>query len=82
MVSATDINLHRVLVGHRAAVNVVDFDEKSPTTSRKRADSKNAEYQKTMKTTVGNVGGSKTSSDTHSERSEEVLQMERAQTTL
>lgn len=28
MVSATDINLHRVLVGHRAAVNVVDFDEK------------------------------------------------------
>ena len=28
MNSATDINLHRVLVGHRAAVNVVDFDEK------------------------------------------------------
>lgn len=28
MASATDINLHRVLVGHRAAVNVVDFDEK------------------------------------------------------
>jgi len=28
MVAATDINLHRVLVGHRAAVNVVDFDEK------------------------------------------------------
>src|SRR5277367_3789783 len=28
MVSATEINLRRVLVGHRAAVNVVDFDEK------------------------------------------------------
>ena len=28
MVSPTEINLHRVLVGHRAAVNVVDFDEK------------------------------------------------------
>lgn len=28
MNSTTDINLHRVLVGHRAAVNVVDFDEK------------------------------------------------------
>ena len=26
MQSATDINLRRVLVGHRAAVNVVDFD--------------------------------------------------------
>lgn len=28
MVSAAEINLRRVLVGHRAAVNVVDFDEK------------------------------------------------------
>lgn len=28
MVSPTDINLRRVLMGHRAAVNVVDFDEK------------------------------------------------------
>lgn|SRR6218665_1149349 len=28
MQSATDINLRRVLVGHRAAVNVVDFDQK------------------------------------------------------
>jgi F-box and WD-40 domain protein 1/11 len=28
MTSPTDINLRRVLVGHRAAVNVVDFDEK------------------------------------------------------
>ena len=28
MVSPTEINLRRVLVGHRAAVNVVDFDEK------------------------------------------------------
>lgn len=28
MVSPTDINLRRVLVGHRAAVNVVDFDDK------------------------------------------------------
>lgn len=28
MVSSTEINLRRVLVGHRAAVNVVDFDEK------------------------------------------------------
>ena len=27
-VSPTEINLRRVLVGHRAAVNVVDFDEK------------------------------------------------------
>ena len=26
--SATDITLRRVLVGHRAAVNVVDFDDK------------------------------------------------------
>ena len=26
--SPTDINLRRVLVGHRAAVNVVDFDQK------------------------------------------------------
>lgn len=28
MVSQTEISLRRVLVGHRAAVNVVDFDEK------------------------------------------------------
>merc|ERR1719330_340742 len=28
MISPTEINLRRVLVGHRAAVNVVDFDEK------------------------------------------------------
>lgn len=28
MASATDITLRRVLVGHRAAVNVVDFDDK------------------------------------------------------
>ena len=28
MQSPTDINLRRVLVGHRAAVNVVDFDGK------------------------------------------------------
>lgn len=28
MVSQTEITLRRVLVGHRAAVNVVDFDEK------------------------------------------------------
>jgi len=28
MVAAAEINLRRVLVGHRAAVNVVDFDEK------------------------------------------------------
>ena len=28
MVSPTEIGLRRVLVGHRAAVNVVDFDEK------------------------------------------------------
>lgn len=28
MQSSTDINLRRVLVGHRAAVNVVDFDDK------------------------------------------------------
>lgn len=28
MTSATEITLRRVLVGHRAAVNVVDFDEK------------------------------------------------------
>lgn len=28
MVSPAEINLRRVLVGHRAAVNVVDFDEK------------------------------------------------------
>ena len=28
MRSLTEINLRRVLVGHRAAVNVVDFDEK------------------------------------------------------
>jgi len=28
MVSPTEINMRRVLVGHRAAVNVVDFDEK------------------------------------------------------
>ena len=28
MVSAREINMRRVLVGHRAAVNVVDFDEK------------------------------------------------------
>lgn len=28
MQSPTDINLRRVLVGHRAAVNVVDFDDK------------------------------------------------------
>jgi WD40 repeat protein len=28
MQSSTDINLRRVLVGHRAAVNVVDFDQK------------------------------------------------------
>ena len=28
MQSPTDINLRRVLVGHRAAVNVVDFDQK------------------------------------------------------
>ena len=28
MASATDISLRRVLVGHRAAVNVVDFDDK------------------------------------------------------
>ena len=28
MVSAREINMRRVLVGHRAAVNVVDFDDK------------------------------------------------------
>ena len=28
MRAATEINLRRVLVGHRAAVNVVDFDDK------------------------------------------------------
>ena len=28
MQSPTEINLRRVLVGHRAAVNVVDFDQK------------------------------------------------------
>lgn len=28
MVSAIEINLRRVLVGHRAAVNVVDFDHR------------------------------------------------------
>jgi F-box and WD-40 domain protein 1/11 len=28
MNSSTDITIRRVLVGHRAAVNVVDFDEK------------------------------------------------------
>ena len=28
MVTPTEINLRRVLVGHRAAVNVVDFDDK------------------------------------------------------
>lgn len=28
MQTPTDINLRRVLVGHRAAVNVVDFDQK------------------------------------------------------
>jgi len=28
MQSPSDINLRRVLVGHRAAVNVVDFDDK------------------------------------------------------
>ena len=28
MQSSTEINLRRVLVGHRAAVNVVDFDDK------------------------------------------------------
>ena len=28
MTSTTEIMLRRVLVGHRAAVNVVDFDEK------------------------------------------------------
>ena len=28
MVSPTEINLRRELVGHRAAVNVVDFDDK------------------------------------------------------
>ena len=28
MVSPSEISLRRVLVGHRAAVNVVDFDEK------------------------------------------------------
>ena len=28
MTSPSEINLRRVLVGHRAAVNVVDFDEK------------------------------------------------------
>lgn len=28
MNSSTEINLRRVLVGHRAAVNVVDFDQK------------------------------------------------------
>lgn len=28
MVSSTEISLRRVLVGHRAAVNVVDFDDK------------------------------------------------------
>ena len=28
MTSQTEITLRRVLVGHRAAVNVVDFDEK------------------------------------------------------
>ena len=27
MISPSEINLRRVLVGHRAAVNVVDFDE-------------------------------------------------------
>jgi F-box and WD-40 domain protein 1/11 len=27
MVSPREINLRRVLVGHRAAVNVVDFDQ-------------------------------------------------------
>lgn len=28
MISINDISLRRVLVGHRAAVNVVDFDDK------------------------------------------------------
>jgi F-box and WD-40 domain protein 1/11 len=28
MVSATQITIRRVLVGHRAAVNVVDFDNR------------------------------------------------------
>ena len=28
MLSTSDISLRRVLVGHRAAVNVVDFDDK------------------------------------------------------
>lgn len=28
MVSPTQIDMRRVLVGHRAAVNVVDFDDK------------------------------------------------------
>lgn len=28
MVAAKEINMRRVLVGHRAAVNVVDFDDK------------------------------------------------------
>jgi len=28
MVSPTDITVHRVLLGHTAAVNVVDFDDK------------------------------------------------------
>lgn len=28
MKSPTEINLRRILVGHRAAVNVVDFDER------------------------------------------------------
>lgn len=28
MVSQSEISIRRVLVGHRAAVNVVDFDEK------------------------------------------------------
>ena len=28
MVSSKEINMRRVLVGHRAAVNVVDFDDK------------------------------------------------------
>src|SRR5271156_5716002 len=28
MVSASEINLRRTLVGHRAAVNVVDFDQR------------------------------------------------------
>lgn len=28
MASPTEINIRRVLVGHRAAVNVVDFDQR------------------------------------------------------